>query len=91
MDAREVQGNVVLKLVEMLSLLLDSKVLPLSLSVFHLSPLSLPTFFLSSSACGKRQALCISCSQSGVRNCDARISESLREKGKIYCQIYSIL
>ena len=90
MDAREVQGNVVLKLVEMLSLLLDSKVL-LSLSVFHLSPLSLPTFFLSSSACGKRQALCISCSQSGVRNCDARISESLREKGKIYCQIYSIL
>ena len=45
MDAREVQGNVVLKLVEMLSLLLYSKVLPLSLSVFHLSPLSLPTFF----------------------------------------------
>ena len=44
MDAREVQGNVVLKLVEMLSLLLDSKVLPLSLSVFHLSPLS-PHFF----------------------------------------------
>ena len=91
MDAREVQGNVVFKLIEMLSLLLDSKVLPLSLSIFHLSPLSLPIYFFSSFAYDKREALSISCFQSGVRNRDARISESLREKGKIYCQIYSIL
>lgn len=86
MDAREVQGNVVLKLIEMLSLLLDSKVLPLSLSVFLLS--SLP--FLSLLHMVREKLLVSAVFSLELETVMLQNQNLLREKGKIYCQIYSI-